>query len=195
MSSQFESEEVGAKGKSSMSEEEWRGDSPVGLRRFGEEFITVGKDALKAHRRKNPPTLLEQHLGEVAPHAIYYNFLHGVELGLKSYLRHIDAIPLKKLRSRSYGHDLCRLLDVAIRHGLRARCPRLEDPHIDVIRCSNERYMQKEFEYIRTGLARYPPIDAVAKAAKTLIDELNGLRMQPAKQPAGRPDRRDCRAD
>ena len=33
------------KRKSSTNKEEWRDDSPIGLRRFGEEFITVGKDA------------------------------------------------------------------------------------------------------------------------------------------------------
>ena len=182
------------KGKLSMSGEEWRGDSPVGLRRFGEGFITVGRDALKAQRSRTPPTPLEQALGELAPDAIHYNFLHGVELGLKSYLRHVDAISLRNFRGRSYGHDLCRLLDESIRHGLRARCPKLEDVHIEVIRCSNELYMPKEFEYIRIGLTRYPPIDAVAKAAKTLIAELKELPMQPAKQPIERPDRRDCRA-
>ena len=163
--------------------EEWRGDSPVGLRRFGEEFITVGNDALKAHRKRNPPTALEQHLGEIAPHPIYYNFLHGVELGLKSYLRHIDAVSLQSLRSPSYGHNLCRLLDESIRHGLRQQCPRLEDPHIEVFRFANEVYRPKDFEYISIGFAQYPPIDVVAKAAKTLIAELKELPMQPAKQP------------
>ena len=192
---EFESKKMGVKGKSSMRGEEWRGDSPVGLLRFGAEFITAGQDTLKAYRKRNPPTPLEQHSGEVAPDAIYYNFYHGVELGLKSYLRHIDAVTLQNLRNRPYGHDLCCLLDESIRHGLRAKCPKLEDAHIEVIRCSNELYMPKEFEYIRIGLARYPSIDAVANAAKTLIAELKELPMQPAKQPIGRPDRRDCQAD
>ena len=46
-------------------DEGWQGDSPFGLRRFGAEFIQVGHDALDAYRRRNPPTLLDQHAGEV----------------------------------------------------------------------------------------------------------------------------------
>ena len=183
------------KGKSSMSGEEWRGDSPVGLRRFGAEFITVGKDALEAYRKRNPPTLLDEHSGEVAPDAIYYNFLHGVELGLKSYLRHIDAVPFKDLRSHLYGHNLCSLLDESIKGGLRARCPKLEDAHIDVIRCLNEYYMRKQFEYVQIGLAQYQTIDVVATTAETLIAGLKQLPMQPAKQPTKQPDRTDPRVD
>ena len=161
--------------------EEWRGDSPVGLRRLGAEFIKVGQDALEAYRRRNPPTLLDQDLGEVAHDAIYYNFLHGIELGLKSYLRHTNAVPLRDLRSSSFGHDLCCLLDKSIEHGFHTECPELKDAHIEVIWCSSERYRSKEFEYIQIGAAQYPPIDAVAEAAETLITELKELQMKPAK--------------
>ena len=170
------------KRKSSTKEESWRDDSPIGLLRFGKEFITVGKDALKAHRMRCPPTLLEEHLGEMVSDAIYYNFLHGVELGLKSYLRHIDAVNLQEFRTPPYGHNLCSLLDKSIHLNLRAVCPKLKDSHIDAIHCSNKRYMQKELEYVHIGLAEYPTINAVAKAAETLIAELKELPMQIAKQ-------------
>ena len=166
-----------------MDKEEWRGDTPFGLRRYGREFVTVGDDALRAHRKRNPRTLLDQHLGEVAPDAIYYNFLHGVELGLKSYLRHTGAVSLRSLRSPSFGHDLSRLLDKSIEHRLRALCPKIADTHVDVIRRSTELYGSKQLEYIRVGAAHYPPIDAVAEAADTLITELEKLPMQPATQP------------
>ena len=166
-----------------MDKEEWRGDSPIGLRRYGREFVTVGHDALKAHRTRNPCTLLDQHLGAVAPDAIYYNFMHGVELGLKSYLRHTDAVPLRSLRRRSFGHDLSRLLDESIEHGLRTACPELRDIHIEAIRCGNELYKAKEFEYIWIGFSQYPPIDAIAEASETLMTELKKLPMKPATQP------------
>ena len=166
-----------------MNKDGWRGDSPVGLRRFGREFITVGHDALAAHRKRYPPTALERCLGEVVLDAIYYNFLHGVELGLKSYLRHIDVVPLQDLRHPSYGHDLCRLLDRSIKHHFLTRCPKLNTTHIEVIRCSNELYKSKQFEYLWIGAAKYLTIDAVAEAAETLITELEQLRMQPAKEP------------
>ena len=166
-----------------MDKEEWRGDSPIGLRRYGREFVTIGHDALKAHRTRYPCTPLDQHLGTGAPGAIYYNFLHGVELGLKSYLRHTDAVPLRRLRSRSFGHDLSRLLDVSIEHGLRTACPELRDIHIETIRFGNEPYKDKEFEFIRIGGAQYPTIDAIAEASETLMNELEKLPMKPATQP------------
>lgn len=136
-----------------------------------------------AQKKRNPPTFLGKHSGEIAPDAIYYNFLHGVELGLKSYLRHIDSVPIKDLRSRSYGHNLCRLLDESIQHGLCAKCPKLTRVHLETLRCSSEFYMQKEFEYIRIGFAQSPTINAVKEAAEMLIFGLNKLPIQPAKQP------------
>ncbi|MDE0108318.1 MAG: hypothetical protein OXN96_10935 [Bryobacterales bacterium] len=42
--------------------------------------------------------------------------------------------------------------------------------------------MQKELEYVHIGLAEYPTINVVAKAAETLIAELKELRMESAKQ-------------
>lgn len=125
---------------------------------------------------------MEEHTGEVVSDAIYYNFLHGVELALKSYLRHIDAVNLQELRRPPYGHNLCSLLDKSISLNLRAVCPKLKDSHIDAIHRSNKRYMQKELEYVHIGLAEYPTINVVAKAAETLIAELKELRMESAKQ-------------
>lgn len=166
-----------------MKREEWREDSPIGLRRFGKDFITVGLDALSAHRVRYPLSPLDLASGEIIPEAIYYNFLHGVELGLKSYLRHIDAVSIRDLRSHLYGHNLCRLLDKSIQHGLRAKCPKLTRFHLDTIRCANELYMPKEFEYIRIGFAQVPIINAVKETAEVLFCGLNRLPMQPAKQP------------
>ena len=39
--------------------EEWRGDSPVGLRRLGREYITVGRDALRAHIGRQQTIMLQ----------------------------------------------------------------------------------------------------------------------------------------
>ena len=37
---------------------------------------------------------------------IYYLFLHAIELALKSYLRQVQAVALKELRGRAFGHDI-----------------------------------------------------------------------------------------
>ena len=163
--------------------EEWRGDSPFGLRRFGGEFITVGRDALEACTRRDPPTLLEKCSSLVVPDPIYYNFLHGVELGLKSYLRHVDAVTLQVLRRPPFGHDLTRLLDKALDHSLRHECPELTDTHLKAIYGSNEIYASKRFEYIHIGFGSLVGIDQVAEAAETLIAGLKKLPMKPAQDP------------
>ena len=157
----------------SMNEED-RKDRPIGLWRFGFEFVTIGHDALACHRKREKgghgPTPSD------APFPIYYNFLHGTELGLKAYLRHVDAVPLEDLRNpRKFGHHLDRLLKKALRHDLRKACPALTDSHIDTILCSSGLYAAKMFEYIRIGGAQLMPIDQVVEVAKTLIAGLGAL--------------------
>ena len=169
-----------------MGGEEWRGDSPVGLLNDGREFIKVGHDALCCHRKRQkkllgpsqePPLDLQ---GEIAPFAIYYNFLHGVELGLKAYLRHVDAVTLKNLKSRRFGHNLASLLDEALKHGLCSQCPELTVTNLAVIRSLSPIYADKQFEYIRIGGVQLEPVAQVAEAAETLIAELKKLRMKAA---------------
>ena len=163
--------------------EEWREASPYGLRRYGEQFITVARDALEAYRNRNPPpSVLEKCVGETALEAIYYNFLHGVELGLKSYLLHVEAVEFRVLR-RQFGHNLTRLLDEALKHGLCRQCPKLTDDHLKAICLSSPLYKRKQFEYIRIGAVSIPPIPKVAEAAETLIAGLKELNMRVAKAP------------
>ena len=172
-----------------MRGEEWREASPVGLQRNGEEFITVARDALAAYRKRltelsNPqvPQYRKDQLLETAPFPIYYNFLHGVELGLKSYLLHVKAATLEGLRKR-FGHKLDCLLGEALQHNLRSQCRELTDTHIGAIDNSSWLCEDKQFEYHRTGGVSPVPIDCVAEAAETLIAALKRLRMKPS--PAG----------
>ena len=158
------------------SKDEWRGDTPAGLRRFACQFITVGRDALDCNRKRDPPV---QWLPEIAPEAIYYNFLHGIELGLKAYILQFGAATIGSLR-RNFGHDLEHLLREACDCGLRQRCPRLSDEHTEAIRASSSLYKGKEFEYIRIGAVQQLPIGVVAKAAETLLADLLELEMRPA---------------
>lgn len=163
-----------------MMNDSWRQDSPFGLRRYGKQFVTVGQDALEAHRRRSFGTASTQVRLVVAPDAIYYNLLHGVELGLKAYLRQIDAVSLSDLRRPPYGHNLSSLIEKSINCNLLANCPKLKKLHIDALHSANQLYMNKEFEYIRIGFVQYPPIEVVAEAADTLITSLENIRMRPA---------------
>lgn len=159
------------------SKDEWRGDTPRRLRRFANEFITVGRDALACHRDRCPPM---PGLPEIPPEAIYYNFLHGIELGLKAYLLQVEAATIGCLR-KNFGHDLERLLCKACGSGLRERCPHLSDEHLEAIRVSSSLYKSKEFEYARIGAVKQLPIGVVAEAVETLLADLQELPMRSAR--------------
>ncbi len=104
------------------SKDEWRGNTPAGLRRFACQFITVGRDALdcyyKREKKRAAFGVFSEIAAEIAPEAIYYNFLHGIELGLKAYILQFGAATIGSLR-RNFGHDLERLLCEACAYGLR----------------------------------------------------------------------------
>ncbi len=152
---------------------------PGGLWRYGLEFITVGHDALDSHRKREiasrSPSRSHVPPSSRAPFPIYYNFLHGVELGLKAYLLHVEAATIKELRSNKFGHNLDRLLNTALDCDLRSHCLELTDTQIFAICSSNELYASKQFEYITIGRAQLMPIDSVAEAADTLIAGLGVL--------------------
>ena len=156
-------------------------DSPRGLWRFGCEFVTIGHDALACHRKRKKDGHGPNHShvppSKHVPFPIYYNFLHGIELGLKAYLRHVDAVPLKDLRNpKKFGHHLDRLFTKALCHSLREECPELTDIHVVTIRYSSKLYAEKEFEYIRIGGVQLMAIDQVVEAADILIAGL-GVRV------------------
>ena len=159
--------------------EEWSEARPRGLWRYGLEFITVGHDALDSHRKREiagrGPNRSHVPLSSRAPFPIYYNFLHGVELGLKAYLLSVKAATIEELRSKKFGHNLDRLLNKALDYDRRSGCLELTDAHISVICSSNELYASKQFEYIKIGEAQLMPIDSVAEAADTLIAGLGVL--------------------
>ena len=164
--------------------EKWRETSPYGLRRYAGEFIAVGHDALNCYRKREvsrrgsgyehvPPD-------PIVPFPIYFNFLHGIELGLKAYLLHVNAATIDELKSKQLGHNLPNLLNKALEHDLRSNCPELTKQHTDIIHCSNETYSNKWFEYIRIGGGRLMPIDEVVTVADQLSKGLKKLSMRTA---------------
>jgi len=67
----------------------------VGLARYAYDYIGA---AILVERSDPTPT-------QISPVPAYFLALHGIELTLKSYLRH-KGMTVKELRSQKYGHDL-----------------------------------------------------------------------------------------
>ncbi len=147
------------------------------LWRDGFEFITVGHDALVSYRKRNPSN--HESAEEIPPFAIYYNFLHGIELGLKAYLLHVKARELKELRSKEFGHNLAILLAEVLAHGLSPDVLILEDSNITAIVFSSWYYENKRLEYSKIGGGQIMEVNIVAKAADTLIVGLGVFFHQP----------------
>ena len=150
-------------------------DSPFGLLRYATEYVTVGRDSLDAYRSRQHHT--QQHHTRV-PFAIYYNFLHGVELGLKAYILNENAATLDELRSRKFGHNLEAAMKLAVEYKLREKCPTFTDVHHDQICAANAIYSSKEFEYISIGKVQLPHIDQIGPGAESLVGDLTKIAMR-----------------
>ncbi len=145
----------------------------AGLWHYGREFIETAAAALDLYKKNNPTNPIGP---SYAPFAIYFNFLHGIELGLKSYLVHEAGMLEKELREKRFGHKLNRLLNKALRHGLQSACTELTDTDLQAIRLLSKHYSSKKFEYIwMDGPLEMLDIDQVAKTANNLISGLKDL--------------------
>ncbi len=131
--------------------------TPYGMWRYGNDFL---KAALVVLSRYNDRAFMP------------YYFLLGqsIELSLKAFLLG-RGVSLKELRSKKYGHDLKALLDEAGRRRLGLKV-KLENTHCAVIHLLGIEYLDKRFQYIRTGLMHLPD----ARLAQEAADKLsNGL--------------------
>ena len=119
------------------------------------------------------------------PFPIYYCFLQGVELGLKAYLRHKDIKSMEELKK--IGHDITELLNIAEEHGIRQQLPCLTDGDFQILHAHSQRYKDRGFTYISTGLANdlWPIDDLVEVADKLLvgITDLIGRGRNPMDHP------------
>lgn len=152
---------------------DWRQATPVGLRRFAQEYLQVATDALGGYRERLPE--VQRHHTHV-PFPIYFNFLHSVELALKSFLVHTGSDLRELMR---IGHDLEAALDLCLQRGIMEHCEGLTDVFQGTIRHANGQYSQKDFEYIRVGHVELAHIDQVALAARALVDCVSAIDMQP----------------
>lgn len=164
-----------------------REDGPRGLLTAARDFQEVAEDALSAHTKRaveysplieHSPSVLELDPPSVA---VFYNFCHAIELALKAYIRQQDVLPLSELRSRRFGHDISRLLEVAIENGLRDEC-RLTESQIEHIHAVSDLYSSKGLEYFRLGFIQLPPIAEIRDATSALVEGLHPMNLRLARK-------------
>lgn len=154
-----------------------RQSSPRAMYQFAKEYVTVGQDSLDAYRVRLPES--QRHHTDV-PFAIFYNFGHGIELGLKAYLLQ-NGLSIDALRSQEYGHNLESCLEKSLEFGLKDLC-NLTDIDLDQVRLLSRTYYEKEFEYAVLGEVEIPHIDQIAAACDRLASGLGGLQWKKAEE-------------
>ena len=84
----------------------------------------------------------------------YYLLGHSIELSLKAFLLG-RGVPLTKLKSKTFGHDIKALLTESRNHRLGSEV-KLDPREIGVIILLNHDYVAKRFEYRETGTYHLP---------------------------------------
>lgn len=116
----------------------------IGLARYAYEYIEA---AMLVEQSGRPSK-------QIAPVPAYFLALHGIELTLKSYLRH-KCVSAKELRGRKYGHDL---------HACHKKAKELGLHYIFKEQANDADAMcmlvglneHQGLRYIRTGLKHFP---------------------------------------
>lgn len=152
--------------------DEWRQATPFGLCRYAQEYAQAGRDALEGFRARQPEP---QPPYTFAPFPVYFNFLHSIELALKSYMVYTGSSSREMHR---VGHDLDAALDICIERGIKDACPSFRPLMMETIRNANELYKRKDFEYIRVGYIQHlEPIDQIVMATDVLLTDLGRIDM------------------
>jgi len=117
----------------------------IGLARYAYEYIEA---AMLVERNDPTPT-------HISPIPAYFLALHGIELTLKSYLRH-KGLNVKELRGKTYGHDLHACHKKAKELGLHTVFK--EQPtDADAMRVLVALNDHQGLRYIKTGIKHFPP--------------------------------------
>lgn len=131
--------------------------TPLGMWRYGNDFRKAALAVLSSYNDR-------------AFMPYYFLLGQSIELSLKAFLLGC-GVSLKELRRKNYGHDLKALLHEAHRRRLGLEV-KLENTHCAVIHLLGIEYLDKRFQYIRTGSMHLPD----ARLAQEAADKLsNGL--------------------
>lgn len=91
---------------------------------------------------------------------------------------------MEKLRNPPFGHNISKLLTVAIERDIRSHCA-LEENQIQALHQSSCVYSNKGLEYFQLELITLPPIDPIPIATDVLIDGIKAMNLRLAKEPSG----------
>ena len=128
----------------------------IGLARYAYEYIEA---AMLVERSGSTPT-------NISPIPAYFLALHGIELTLKSYLRH-KGLTAKELRGMKYGHDLHSCHKKAKELGLHLVFK--EQPSdADAMRMLVGLNEHQGLRYIKTGMKQFPHWSIVESLAVRL---------------------------
>ena len=140
--------------------------SPLGFHRYESEFFRVAQD-FKSNDGFSPVP--------------YYLICRSVELALKAFLL-AKGVPEEKLRRKTLGHDLEKVLNKAISMGL-DKVVSISPQHKMELRKANNYYASKGFEYFEviravTGYQNLPDFSALSDFALLLLSKLEPLCLQ-----------------
>lgn len=132
----------------------------IGLARYAYEYIEAAL-LVDDHAADKKPEI------QVSPIPAYFLALHGIELTLKSYLRH-NGVPLRDLRSNAlFGHDVHACYRKAKELGLLERFK--EQPaDVNAMRMLIDLNDHQGLRYIKTGAKQFPFWSLVAPLAVRL---------------------------
>ena len=134
--------------------------SPYGFHRYAKQFLETAREVKEVDGFSPVP---------------YYLYCRSIELGLKSYLL-IKKVPIKKLKSRKLGHNLCKLLRKSRGLDLEQYI-KVNDRHINELKKANDYYASKGFEYFQViNAARaykgLPDLKVLSEFAFLLVEKL-----------------------
>lgn len=116
----------------------------IGLARYAYEYIEA---AMLVDHNDTKPT-------HISPVPAYFLALHGIELTLKSYLRH-NGVTAKELRGRKYGHDVHACHKKAKEIGLLSIFKEQAND-AEAMRMLVGLNEHQGLRYIKTGMKRFP---------------------------------------
>lgn len=145
--------------------------TPTGFRTRGLDFVKAADILLADHYAH----LLDQKT-RTPSSTVYYNYVHGIELLLKSYLLHTGT-SIEDVEEH-VRQDVDEALARCINAGLRKVCPELDEIAQAAIVAVSEPYWRKRFEYLRVEGLHLPHVGQVAEAAHALVAGLRFLKME-----------------
>jgi HEPN domain-containing protein len=111
----------------------------------------------------------------------YYLWGHSIELSLKAFL-FSRGVPLRKLASRNFGHDLEALLEEAKRHNIKTVVVLTRSERLVII-ALNYDYKAKHFEYCEAADYNLP-FEALTKCVvEKLVFHLENVVKTSKKSP------------